>query len=95
MGCGCLLLLVGLAFPRVAIVILLLFSSWFSRAFEGLLIPLLGLVFLPYTLLWYSVVINVYDARWGLWQVLFLVLALGADLSSSFGGVVRHRRRRD
>jgi hypothetical protein len=92
MGCGCLLLLVGLAFPRVAIALLLLFSDWFARAFDGLLIPLLGLVFLPYTLLWYSVVINTYDGRW---QILFLALALIADLSSSAGGIFRRRRSRD
>lgn len=94
MGCGCVLLGLGLVFPRAAIVLLLLLSDWFPRAFDGLLIPLLGLIFLPYTLLWYSVVVNVYGGHWGLWQILFLVLALLADLSSSGGGAASGRRWR-
>lgn len=92
MGCGCILLLLGLAFPRFVILLLLLFSGWFARAFDGLLIPLLGLLFLPYSLLWYSVVINQFGGEWGLWQILFMGLALIADLSA-FGGAATRRRR--
>jgi hypothetical protein len=88
---GCLLLLVGLVFPRLALVLLFLFTNWVGRAFEGgLLIPLLGVLFLPYTALWYTVV-EVHYAVWGPWQIGLLVLAVLADLSS-FGGAARRRR---
>ena len=94
MGCGCFFLLVGLAFPRVAIVLLILFSGWMARAFDGLLIPILGLIFLPYSLLWYSVVINVYGGQWGLWQILLMGIALIADLSSSGTAATRRGWKR-
>ncbi|MDQ7007180.1 MAG: hypothetical protein Q9Q40_08100 [Acidobacteriota bacterium] len=91
MGCGCLLALIATASPRLVIVLLVLFSNWFGRAFDGLLIPLLGFFFLPYTLLWSSVVYNVYG-HWGLWQVLLLVVALLLDFGH-LGGVHASRRR--
>ena len=37
------------------------FSNWFETAFNGLLWPILGFLFAPTVLLWYSVVVNVYD----------------------------------
>lgn len=91
MGCGCLMVMLGAFFPRVAIVLLLLFSNWFARAFEGLLIPLLGLVFLPYTLLWVSVVTNWYGGHWGLMQLLLLAVALLLDFSPLIGRRLQHR----
>ncbi len=89
---GCLILLVGLVFPRVALVLLWFFTHWVGRAFDSFIVPLLGFFFVPYTLLWWIVVANVFGGAWGFWQVLFLVLALVADLSS-YGGLRRWRRR--
>ncbi len=89
---GCLIFLVGLVFPRVALVLLWLFTHWVGRAFDSFIVPLLGFLFVPYTLLWWIVVANVFGGAWGFWQVLFLVLALIADLSS-YGGLRRWRRR--
>lgn len=77
-----LLLIIGLLVPRITILLLWLFSDWLYVAFANWVIPLLGFIFLPYTLLWYLVVHNLFDGRWGLWQVLFLVIALLFDLSS-------------
>ncbi len=88
---ACLLLIIGLVAPRVALIALLLFSQWLQRAFDGILVPLLGFLFVPYTTLWYAVVQNVFSGRWGFWQVLFLVLAILTDLSA-FGGAARRRR---
>ena len=75
-------ILIGLLLPRVTIALLWLFSNWFTGSGSGIVIPLLGFLFLPYTLLWYSAVMRLYDGRWGLWQILFLVLAIIFDLSS-------------
>jgi hypothetical protein len=39
--------------PRLALLFLLFFTDIFSQAFDGWLIPLLGIIFLPYTTLMY------------------------------------------
>ena len=38
---GCLLVIVFLAFPRIALALLFLFSNYLQRAYHGLLWPLL------------------------------------------------------
>jgi hypothetical protein len=50
---GCLLLLLASFAPRVVLVLLWIFSNLVDRAFSGFLIPLLGLIFFPYTTLFY------------------------------------------
>lgn len=76
-----LLLLIGALFvPRVVIVLLWLFSDWFSGVFDTFIIPVLGFLFLPYTLLWYTLVQRSFGGEWGIWQVIFLGVALVFDL---------------
>jgi len=54
MGCGCLLVLLGSAFPRIALVITWIFTRRVDIAFDGdVLLPLAGLIFLPYTTFFY------------------------------------------
>lgn len=77
-----LIIFAGLLLPRLVIFILWFFSDWFNGVFEHWAIPLLGFIFLPYTTLWYSAVINWYGEVWGFWQVAIMVLALIADLTS-------------
>jgi hypothetical protein len=90
---SCLLLAIGLFLPRVAIVLLWLFSDWIGRAFDGWVIPLLGFLLMPYTTLWYAFVRGGGGtAEWGFWQILLLVLALMMDFSSH-GWFARRRRR--
>ena len=43
----CLLLILFLAFPRIALLLLFFFSTYLERAYHGLLLPLLGFIFLP------------------------------------------------
>jgi hypothetical protein len=82
---GCLLVLIGLFTPRLVLALLWLASDWFSGIFHGALIPILGFIFLPYTLLWYTVVINWFNGIWGFWQVVILILAILTDLSANGG----------
>jgi hypothetical protein len=50
----CLLALLAVAFPRLAIIVLWLFSNFFSGVYHGILIPVLGFLFLPLTLIVYT-----------------------------------------
>lgn len=75
------LLLISFAFPRTVIILLLAFSTWWNTIAIDWLLGILAFLFMPYTLLWYSVVMNWYGGVWGIWQILFLVLAILLDLS--------------
>jgi len=50
----CLLLILFVAFPRVALVLLFFFCTYLQRAYHGLLLPILGFIFLPLTTLVYA-----------------------------------------
>jgi hypothetical protein len=53
---GCLFVLISLISPRLGIIILWAFTNYISRSFDGFLLPLLGLLFLPWTTLMYVLV---------------------------------------
>jgi len=88
----CLLLFLARAAPRVVMVCLWLFSTWFNGIFTTPLWPLLGFVFLPTTTLWYTAVHHWWGGVWSLWPVVGLVIALMIDISPA-GGRRRRRRR--
>ena len=54
----CLVLIVILAFPRVALALLFFLSTYLQRAYNNLLILLLGFIFLPLTTLVYAWMVN-------------------------------------
>jgi hypothetical protein len=81
----CLVALLALFVPRLVVIGTYLFTNWFVGVFDTLLWPILGFVFTPTFLLWYSVVVNVYDGSWGTWQVVIGAVALVIDLSPSAG----------
>jgi len=81
----CLLALVALAVPRLVIAAVWFFSNWFQGVFNTLLWPVLGFLFAPVTLLWYSVVHNWYGGAWEPWQVGVLVVTILIDLSPGAG----------
>ena len=79
----CLGVLIALMAPRFLIVLLWLFTSWFKGIFATALWPVLGFIFLPMTLLWYTAVQNWWDGQWGWFQIAGIVVALLIDLSPS------------
>lgn len=81
----CLVVLFALLAPRVLIVIIFLMSDWFSNVFATLLWPILGFLFLPTTLLWYSAVHNWYGGAWVGWRIAVLIVAVIIDLSPAGG----------
>jgi hypothetical protein len=85
----CLLTILALATPRLTIVVLWIFTHWFTGMFRSTLWPILGFVFLPTTLLWYCAVQHWFGGHWTLWPILGLVVALSIDVSPA-----RHGRRR-
>jgi hypothetical protein len=87
---GCLLALLALITPRLVIILLWFFTHWFRGIFNTALWPILGFIFLPTTLLWYTVVFHWFGAQWTLWPVVGLVIALAIDVSPA-----RKRRRRE
>jgi hypothetical protein len=87
----CLLLIVFLAFPRLALVLLFLFSNYLQRAYHGLLLPLLGFLFLPLTTLAYAWMANTGQPTTGI-NLIILVIAVVIDLGG-LGGGAYHRSR--
>jgi hypothetical protein len=81
----CLFALLALITPRLVIILLWFFTAWFVGVFDNLLVPLIGLIFLPTTLLWYSVVINWFAGQWTLWPIVGLIVALLIDVSPASG----------
>ncbi len=77
-----LILLLALFVPRIVAAVLYFFTSWFNGVFQTVLWPILGFIFMPYTLIWYSVVVNEYGGVWGTLQIVVMVIAVAADLAS-------------
>ena len=88
----CLLLILFLAFPRIALAVLFFFSHYLDRAYHGLLLPVLGFIFLPLTTLVYAWLVNTRQPVEGL-NLVFLILAVVIDVGGLSGGEY-HRRSR-
>ena len=89
---ACLLLVLFVAFPRIALVLLFLFSNYLERAYHGLIIPLVGFIFLPLTTLVYAWMINTGMPTMGI-NLIILIVAVIVDLGGVGGGAY-HRRTR-
>jgi len=89
----CLVVVVVLAFPRLVLFFLWLFTHYLQRAYHGLLIPLIGFFFLPLTTLAYAWITNTHRPMAGI-NVIILIAAVIVDLGG-LGGGEYHRRSRD
>ncbi len=89
---ACLLLLLVLGFPRVVLVLMFLLSNYLERAYHGLIIPVLGFIFLPLTTIVYAWLVNSHLPLNGVY-LLILILAVVIDVGG-LGGGEWHRRRR-
>ena len=87
-----LLALLALLLPRVTILVLWLLSPWFNGVFTTALWPMLGFLFLPTTLLWYSAVIHWFGGQWDIIPIIGLVITVLLDLSPT--GLGRRRVER-
>ena len=89
---GCLLAMLAGFAPRVALVIVWIFTDLVDRAFGSFLVPLIGLLIFPYATLFYVLayapVIGV--SGWG-W--VFVVIGFVFDIAHWAGGETTRRQR--
>lgn len=88
----CLLLIVILAFPRVALALMFLFSNYLERAYHSVLILLLGFILLPLTTIVYAWLVNNGYPIVGL-NLIWVLLAVLIDLGSLGHGYSRRQYR--
>ena len=81
----CLAVIVALAAPRLVVALLWFFTRWFDGVFASILWPILGFIFLPTTLLWYTAVQHWFAGQWTLWPIVGLVVSLAIDVSPAGG----------
>ena len=90
--CGCLFAIFAALSPRFALFLLWIFTDSVNRAFNGIIIPILGFIFLPFTTIIY---VLVYSPTQGLsfWDWVLLGLALMLDLGSYAGSAYTNKDR--
>lgn len=81
----CLLVILTLAFPRIAILLLYFFTNFFNGVFNTALVPALGFLFMPVTLLGYSWLTNIAQPVDAFYLVVMFVAVL-IDLGSFESG---------
>ncbi|MDQ2914222.1 MAG: hypothetical protein M3T56_13320 [Chloroflexota bacterium] len=86
----CVLALLAFLGPRLVLILLWLFTNYLGRAFDGVLVPFLGFLFLPWTTIAWAIAQNELGGASGIG---LLVIALGflADIGV-LGGGARGRR---
>lgn len=82
---GCLASILVLATPRFVMVVLWIFTSYLSRAYDGWVVPLLGFFLLPTTTLAYAIAENETRGLKG-WGLVLVVVAVLLDLGVWGGG---------
>ena len=85
------MVVVALIAPRVVVVLLWFLTRWFDGLFGSWLWPLLGFIFLPTTLIWYSIVQRWFGGVWSTVPIIGVVVALAIDVS----GHRSYSRRRE
>ncbi|HEY6464791.1 MAG TPA: hypothetical protein VIY69_02290 [Candidatus Acidoferrales bacterium] len=89
---ACLLLILIVAFPRIALVLMFLFSNYLQRAYHNLIVPVIGFIFLPLTTLVYAWMTNTHEPIAGI-NLIILVIAVVIDVGGLGGGSVYRSRR--
>lgn len=91
----CLLALLAVAFPRVAIVLLWLFTNFFNHVaypVAGIIIPVLGFLFLPLTLIVYTYLLKTQGGTLSAASLVFVFIAVIIDLGLLGSGTYGRRR---
>ena len=85
--CGCLFALFAGFAPRLAFLFVWLFTPLVNRAFTGWLWPLLGVVFLPFTSLFYVFMWSPAGLAWWGWAIVAIgfIIDIGGYGGSAYG----------
>ena len=75
----CLFAIIGAFAPRLALFLLWIFTPLVNRVFSGVVLPILGLIFLPFTTLFYVLVITSLSQN-NLWGWLLILIGFLLDL---------------
>jgi hypothetical protein len=89
---GCLFAIFAAFTPRIALGLIWIFTNLVDRAFSGFLLPLLGLLVLPYTTLFYVLAYNPIGGV-SFWGWVFVVLGFFFDLGHWSAGYATNQRR--
>lgn len=89
----CLLVLLVLGLPRLALLLMFLFSDYLSRAIQTGLWLILGFLFMPWTTLAYAFAKNHHGSVEG-WYLALVVVAVLVDLGGIGGGSEARKRHR-
>lgn len=89
---GCLFALLAGFAPRIALVLVWIFTNLVDRAFHGFVLPLLGLIIFPYATLFYVLAYSPVTGVNG-WGWAFVVLGFIFDIGHWAGGGVTGRQR--
>ncbi len=90
--CGCFAIALGAFFPRVAVVLLWIFTrpNWVVGEVGAFgsqwLLPLIGVILLPYTTLTYILLFHFLGGVVGGFAWFFVALAFVIDIAAWFGG---------
>ncbi len=86
----CLVVIAILAFPRIVLVCMFLFSNYLERAYHGLLLPILGFFLLPLTTIAYAWLMNTHRPIEGV-NLVILIVAVVVDVGGIGGGAMRRK----
>jgi hypothetical protein len=91
----CLIALLGMIFPRAALVLVWLFDPPFiNNAYPSIIVPILGLLFLPLTTLAYAFAFTLEGGPWNNGGgIIIMIIGLLFDLGCLGGGVHDQRDR--
>lgn len=90
---GCLFLVMIIVSPRLAMLFIWLVSDWVDRAFNGWLIPVLGIIFLPWTTVLYTVGYIASGDATAPWGIFGIILGLFLDIALHARSVTMGRDR--
>jgi hypothetical protein len=88
---ACLLAVLVVAFPRIAIVLLYLLTNFFSGIYHSFLVPILGFIFLPLTLIAYTYLVDAHMPLNNISSLVIIFIAIILDLGLVRGATWRRR----
>lgn len=77
-----LILLLALVAPRVGIALLWLFTDFFKGVFDTKVWPVIGFLFMPVSMLWFSFVEKFLSGHWGILAWVGMGIAILVDLGA-------------